>query len=402
MELFLWEHKRLWKRRSTQISVCLCLIYVVVFGCILSYQWFTFGSSTGYGNFGNRFDGYTNIRASQQYAEKFGGVLTDEALQEMVRDYQAILARDGRIDITQADWSKVSSWVSQLYLELRNPEDYRLAIDYLDPQALTGFYERRQKALEDFLEINNQKGAEREYLLKMEEKVKQPFHYQWIGGWGVVLGSNLPDLGMVLTLFLTIALAPVFAGEWHNRTAPLILTTKNGWRKAAGAKICSGLALALEVFALILVGNVGSQLIFLGTQGWDMPIQMIKIIAVAPLNMLQAEIFGYAFVFLGVIGFAGLMTLFSSCVKSNSAALILGLSVVYIPMMLSEYLPFWAQKALDLLPLVGSTADVFRTTTFCIFGKYIWSPYLLLTVPVLIGVICMPFAVKRWAKKMRR
>ena len=118
--------------------------------------------------------------------------------------------------------------------------------------------------------------------------------------------------------------------------------------------------------------------------------------------MLQAEIFGYAFVFLGVIGFAGLMTLFSSCVKSNSAALILGLSVVYIPMMLSEYLPFWAQKALDLLPLVGSTADVFRTTTFCIFGKYIWSPYLLITVPVLIGVGCMPFAVKRWAKKMRR
>lgn len=133
-----------------------------------------------------------------------------------------------------------------------------------------------------------------------------------------------------------------------------------------------------------------------------MPIQMIKIIAVAPLNMLQAEIFGYAFAFLGVIGFAGLMMLFSSCVKSNSAALILGLSVVYIPMMLSEYLPFWAQKALDLLPLVGSPADVFRTTTFCIFGKYIWSPYLLITVPVLIGVICMPFAVKRWARKMRR
>ena len=128
MELFLWEHKRLWKRRSTQISVCLCLIYVVVFGCILSYQWFTFGSSTGYGSFDNQFDGYTNIRASQQYAEKFGGVLTDETLQEMVRDYQAISARDGGIRIEQADWQKVSSWVSQLYPELRNPEDYRLPI----------------------------------------------------------------------------------------------------------------------------------------------------------------------------------------------------------------------------------------------------------------------------------
>ena len=92
MELFLWEHKRLWKRKSTQISVFLCLVYVVVFGCILSYQWFTFGSRDGYSSFSNRFDGYTNIRASQQYAEKFGKELTDESLQEMVRDYQMVLA----------------------------------------------------------------------------------------------------------------------------------------------------------------------------------------------------------------------------------------------------------------------------------------------------------------------
>ena len=94
MELFLWEHKRLWKRKSTQISVLLCLLYVVVFGSILSYQWFTFGSRTGYDNFSKQFDGYTNIRLYQQYARQFGGVLTDEALQEMVRDYQAIAEVD--------------------------------------------------------------------------------------------------------------------------------------------------------------------------------------------------------------------------------------------------------------------------------------------------------------------
>ena len=28
------------------------------------------------------------------------------------------------------------------------------------------------------------------------------------------------------------------------------------------------------------------------------------------------------------------------------------------------------QKALDLIPLVGSGADIFRTNTFCVFGKY--------------------------------
>ncbi len=402
MELFWLEHKRLWKRKSTQISVLLCLIYVVVFGSILSYQWFTFGSSTGYNSFRNRFDGYASIRACQQYAGQFGGVLTDEALQEMVRDYQSITDRDDMDEMNKTDRYKVPSWVSQLYPELNHPQDYRLEISYVEPEKLTGFYERRQKILEDFLAISDQTGEEREYLLKMNEKVEQPFRYQWTEGWNVILGSNLPELGMVMTLFLTISLAPVFAGEWHDRTGPLLLTTKNGWKEAARAKICSGLALAVEIFGLILVGGVGSQLFFLGTEGWDMPIQMIKLIAVAPMNMLQAEIFGYVFVFLGVIGYAGLVMLLSSCAKSTFAALLLGLSAVYLPLAVSEYLPFWAQKALDLLPLVGSPADIFRTNTFCIFGKYVWSPYLLIIVPVLLGLGCVPFAVRRWARRMRR
>lgn len=31
----------------------------------------------------------------------------------------------------------------------------------------------------------------------------------------------------------------------------------------------------------------------MGTSGWDMPIQNIKLIAIAPMNMLQAEIYEY-------------------------------------------------------------------------------------------------------------
>ena len=45
-------------------------------------------------------------------------------------------------------------------------------------------------------------------------------------------------------------------------------------------------------------------------------------------------------------------------------------------MMIAEYLPYKMQKALDLIPLVGSSTDIFRTNTFRIFGKLIWSPYL--------------------------
>ena len=59
------------------------------------------------------------------------------------------------------------------------------------------------------------------------------------------------------------------------------------------------------------------------------------------------------------------------------------------------------KKALDLLPLVGSSADIFRTNTFHILGSYIWSPYLLITIPVMIGICCTPLTVKNWSRRLK-
>ena len=132
-----------------------------------------------------------------------------------------------------------------------------------------------------------------------------------------------------------------------------------------------------------------------------MPIQTIKLLAVAPMNMLQAEIYEYAFALLGVIGYAGVVMLLSALVKSNVLALLLSLAAVYGPAAAAQYLPMGAQKALELLPLVGSSADIFRTNTFHIFGRYIWSPYLLIIVPVLIGLACIPFAIMKWSRRQK-
>ena len=131
-----------------------------------------------------------------------------------------------------------------------------------------------------------------------------------------------------------------------------------------------------------------------------MPIQNIKLIAVAPMNMLQAEIYEYAFALLGAIGFAGIVMFISAAVKNNVLALLLSLAVVYGPMVIADYLPYGVQKALDLIPLVGSSTDIFRTNTFCVFGKFIWSPYLLITVPVLIGICFLPFTIRRWSRRL--
>ena len=402
MELFLLEHKKLWRKMSTRISVLLCFIYVVIFGSILSFQWFSFGSSDDYTSaFGNNFDGYGMIRDSQEHSLEFGGELTDESLQKLVRDYQEIKAAGIDRELEKTDSHIINSWLGMLYPELLDTGSDKTMMSYVDPKNLTDFYERRQNALEDFLENNGQTGAEKDYLLRINAEVKKPFQYEWTEGWSNLLGSMVADMGTVMALFLAITLSSIFAGEWHDNTSSLVLTTRNGWKRIALAKICTGLSFTTEFFVIIMMGSIVSQIFFLGTTGWDMPIQTIKLIAIVPMNMLQAEIYEYAFVFLGAIGFAGVIMFISAKTRSNVSALLFSLAIVYGPIMITDYLPYGVQKALDLIPLVGSGADIFRTNTFCIFGKYVWSPYLLLIVPVLIGVLCMPLAVKGWSRRLR-
>ncbi|HBN55354.1 MAG TPA: ABC transporter permease [Lachnospiraceae bacterium] len=402
MELFWMEHKKLWRKRIVKISVLLCFVYTVIFGGILSFQWFGFGSSDDYTSaFGNNFDGYTVIRDSQQYSLSFGGELTDETLQQLVSDYQRMESAGMDRELENTDWQTVNSWLGMLYPELRDPGNYKTMICYVDPSRLTGFYERRQQAIDEFLEVSGQTGAEKEYLHQMERKVEKPFRYTWVEGWSQLLGSMVADMGAVMALFLAVILSPLFAGEWHDNTSALVLSTRNGWGRVAFAKILTGLAFTVELFALLAVSSIVAQLFFMGTAGWDMPIQNIKPIAVAPMNMLQAEIYEYAFALFGAIGFAGIVMLISAAVKNNVPALLLSLAVVYGPMMFSGYLPYGLQRALDLIPLVGSSTDIFRTNTFHILGRFIWSPNLLITVPVLIGILCMPLAVKGWSRRMK-
>ncbi len=152
MELFLLEHKRLWRKMSTKISVFLCFLYLVVFGSILSFQWFSLGSPSGYGTgFYYNFDGYSAIRNRQEYARSFAGDLTDETLQKLVRDYQRMNDAGMEKELEKTDEDIIRTWMLALYPELNNNEIYKTMVRYVDPEKLTGFYERRQQVIEEFL-----------------------------------------------------------------------------------------------------------------------------------------------------------------------------------------------------------------------------------------------------------
>lgn len=402
MELLKLEHKKLWRRKSVQIGVLLCFLYIVIFGGLLSYQWFQFGSPEDFtSSFGNNFDGYTNIREKQEYAKQWEGDLTEETLQAMVEDYQERVQTEDLSAYEMTDWISLNSLVQTLWPELEEADNPYIMLNYVDPSQLTDLEERREKAVNNFLEINGQTGAEGEYFLSMNANIDMPLKYRWTEGWSFVTADFISGCGVVFAIFLAVAIAPIFCGEWHNNTRALITTTKYGWNKLAIIKVLVSLIFALELYSIITVSSILLQIIFLGTEGGDLPIQCIKILAVAPWTVLQAEIYEYGYLLLAALGYTGIVLLCSALAKTNYVSLIISLAIVFVPMAISQFLPLWGQKVLDLIPFVGSSTDIFRTNAYHLFGHIIWSPYLLITVPMILGLICLPFAVRSWAKRAK-
>lgn len=400
MELFKYEHRKLWRRKSVQIGVLFCFAYLVIFGGLFSYQWFTFGSKDDFtSSFGNNFDGYSNIRQKQEYAKQWEGDLTDETLQAMVKDYQERAKTDRISDYEMTDWHSLNSWVKTLWPELEKADQPYIMLRYVEPAQLTDFKERREKVLENFLDINGQTDKEKEYFLNMNEKVELPLQYRWSEGWSFITSDFISGCGVVFAIFLAIAIAPMFSGEWHSNTKALISTTKNGWKKLASIKVLVSFLFALELYIIIVFSSIFLQIVFLGTGGADMPIQCIKLVATAPWTVLQAEIYEYAYLLLATLGYTGIILLCSALTRSNYVSLLLSLAIVFVPMSIAQFLPLWGQKALELIPFVGNSTDIFRTNVYHLFGQIIWSPYLLITVPAILGVISLPFAIRAWAKR---
>ena len=406
MELFALEHKRLWRTPRVLICVALCFFYCIIYTGFISYQWTYFGTpgDDPTSMYSNKFDGYSSIRSYQAQSDTYGDYWTDDAFQQIVYDFQT-MEPPPQLQ-SMYDWQLVSPYCNNLYPELKDNESqlYQPLIHYVDTTKLTDFYQRRADFLEYNLEVNRQNGLltedDKQMLLEMDSHVKTPWRYEWTQGWKYLLSNSLPMMSKIAP-YLAIALGFLFSGEWHNSTAPLLHTTKYGWKKLAWTKVFSGLAFAVELYLLIAGGKVLLQLIFLGTKGWDMPIQMVKYLAVAPWNMLQAELFELAFYFLGVIGYGGIVMLMSALVKNNVLSLVLSLAFIYVPDLFAQYLPVWAQNASQFIPLMGYPTDLFQLNVFHIFGKGIWMPYLLITVPVLIGLICLPFAIWGWSRRER-
>ena len=113
MELFWLEHKKLWRKKIVKICVLLCFVYSIIFGSILSFQWFGFGSSDDYTSaFGNNFD----ITQQVQFSTYAVPMIIGE-IKRYLRDNSAF-----RVTRSIRDLSYVVSQAKEKYIMEKNQE----------------------------------------------------------------------------------------------------------------------------------------------------------------------------------------------------------------------------------------------------------------------------------------
>ena len=144
----------------------------------------------------------------------------------------------------------------------------------LGPDPEVSFYdaldERVQAALDD-----GQGGswtysdAERAFWTNKQQQVAEPLSYGYAGGW-----ENIMDciaFAAFAMIAVCVGLAPMFAGEYRERTDSVLLASRYGRTKLIGAKLIASFVFATAVFAVCAVIICGVSLGAYGAGGGDLP-----------------------------------------------------------------------------------------------------------------------------------
>src|SRR5690625_3612891 len=105
----------------------------------------------------------------------------------------------------------------------------------------------RKKSLQDqkeTLNVNSYAYKEATKELNMLKKLGEPYAFYLTGGWREMFDFIEPGVTVIfLATLIILGVTPVFANEYANRTAGLVLATKHGKRKIVTVKM-----IAIQLF----------------------------------------------------------------------------------------------------------------------------------------------------------
>ncbi|AEB75135.1 ABC transporter permease subunit [Clostridium botulinum] len=387
--LIKYELKKIFKRKSTKVSLVVILLWLLCL-CIIVIKDHDYTDKSG-----KVINGLKSIELKKEGVTKHEGYLSKEKLTNVFNDYQNII-NDSKNYQPNSKWLKNEAFAKYVdkyeILDLFR-EDFSYAdtlnydiIDSLHSKDIKDFYKRRDAKVKEILNKKYTHGSysqsEKEYVCSLNKKISKPFYFNYFDGWESILRRLFQIMVMLITLVISICVAPIFALEYQTGADSVILSTRYGKNKLIIAKILAVLLCSTVVyFGLVLIVTLGMLWCY-GIEGWNAAFQVISIKSVYPYSVLEVYLLGVAIGYLVILAFSSFIMLLSSKIKTPSIMVVSGL-LIFVPIFIRRSKENLAlNRVMNLFP--GNAVNTF--VNFSSYDTYAFKNIVLLA-PQLITIL---------------
>lgn len=388
-QLLKFELQKIFIRKVNQAAITAGLLLVIVSNIALIN-----GESLYLGG-DNSLEGENAVKTQSKIENALTTELTEEFLTGFLLEYQQEIQDNpfGYDYSLIAPKSNLFVLIADNYVEWNDNWDWE-TLRQISTENGIGFYERRIKKIETLLNADytygNYTDAEKNYWLQKAESIRTPFPWGSRSTWTIILR------GVSILFFqcfvIAVCLAPVFAGEFQNRTDSLLLSAKHGKSKVIYAKMIASFTFTFFYFSLCSILTVGINTAILGIDGWNLPIQLWSTIIPYHLNAAGACGLNLLVLFLGSFLLTAITLLLSTVCKSQMVTLafdvLLLFGTVFVPF--SKTSGLW-NHILYLCPIyIMDVTNVLKSYISYQFGNVV-IPHLEMTgiVYVTITIVCL-------------
>ena len=377
-----YELLKILKRKSTWVLLTICLGAVVLcVGGVVMGDYYVDGVKIE-----SMYDGMVKDR---NYSRELAGRPVDsELLQEMVRAYQKVPPQP---NYTKApEYQTYARPYSQIFGIVRDVKGTALLdVQKMTGQEIAGFYEDREELVNQRIDGLRISGYAKEKLHAYNDRVETPFIFSYTDGYS--RGFYIMNTTSLLAFLITaVCLAPMFAGEYANRTDQLLLSSRCGKGMLIGAKLFAGMVFAVGIFAVMAAVNFGTALLLLGGDGAQAAIQLFLPDSVYPLTVVQLAWLIVCAGLLAQVLVAAMTLLLSARMQSPFGVLVVMFGFLIFPLFVKLSDSNVLQRQLmQLLPTNMATIQCLISDMLYSAGKIAVPPYVFLPLFAGAAALCM-------------
>lgn len=411
--LFIFELKKLALKPMNIIISAVCLLAIGLLFALPVYQ-FTATDTNG-----ELLRGSEAIAMERELVNSYAGSLTDEKIASDIASYQALfdnpdnLSRDSAQEaLTDIAYSKyvLPYWdywklINSNYTEPYVYDTAFRAIAELELDRGVDFYGARDAKVTKLLNKSymdwNYSAPEKAFFMGRISSISTPYQYGYHAGWEMLFSCL--ELFIIGILGICICVSGVFCGEYRSGADSILLSSRYGRTRLLTAKLLAAFTYSMLIFTLLIATGCGIQLAAFGTDGWNLPIQVMNTIAPYDLSLLEATLIAIATLYLILLGMVSFTLFLSSVMSSPVPVLAITTLTIMLPMFLgiSETSGIW-NRILVLLPYRAAQAQF--ADSFYGYFSYPTGPVVLdiatvrLIVYTAVTLVFIPFTRRAWKR----